>query len=94
MSNRALLIGFTLGYKESEFINDFIEGAKDILSVTIIIALARGISVIMAGTGITDIVLNSLVASMSNLSGWIFAVSAYFLEVAMSFLLRNNFQFF
>lgn len=85
-----LLIGIILGYKEFELIEDFIEGAKDILSVTIIIALARGISVIMAGTGITDILLSNLAAQMDSLSGWVFSVSAYLLEIAMSFLLSGT----
>ncbi|PJE78508.1 hypothetical protein CI610_02546 [invertebrate metagenome] len=85
-----LIIALTLGYKEKALIDDFIEGAEDILSVTIIIALARGISVIMAGTGITEILLDSLVTYMSHLSGWVFSVSVYFLEIAMSFLLSGT----
>ncbi len=85
-----LIIGITLGYKEEAFIADFIEGAGDILSVTIIIALARGISVIMQGTGITEIMLDNLVSYMSHFSGWVFAVAAYFLEIAMSFLISGT----
>lgn len=47
----AVLIGIIGGLSEKQIVNTFITGAADMMSVVLVIALARGISVLMASTG-------------------------------------------
>ena len=46
--------------KESEFVSNFVQGAADLLGVALIIALARGVTIIMDGGLISDTLLHSL----------------------------------
>ncbi|MEM1260095.1 MAG: YfcC family protein, partial [Bacteroidota bacterium] len=43
----ALLIGVVTGMHEKRFVEEFIKGAKDLLSVAFIIGIARGVTVLM-----------------------------------------------
>ncbi len=48
----AIIIGIVGGLSEKKIVDTFITGAADMMSVVLIIALARGISVLMAATGL------------------------------------------
>ncbi len=48
----AIVIGIVGGLSEKKIVDTFITGAADMMSVVLIIALARGISVLMAATGL------------------------------------------
>ena len=53
----AVLIGIIGGLSAKQIVNTFITGAADMMSVVLVIALARGISVLMANTGLDVFVL-------------------------------------
>ena len=55
----ALIIGVIGGVSESRFVKAFINGAADMMSVVLIIALARSITVLMASTGLDMWILNN-----------------------------------
>ena len=55
----AVLIGIIGGLSEKQIVNTFITGAADMMSVVLVIALARGISVLMANTGLDVFVLDA-----------------------------------
>ncbi len=55
----AVLIGIIGGLSEKQIVNTFITGAADMMSVVLVIALARGISVLMASTGLDVFVLDA-----------------------------------
>ena len=55
----AILIGLVGRMGEGEFTSTFVDGARDLLGVALIIGIARGITVIMNNGLITDTVLNS-----------------------------------
>ena len=54
-----ILIGIVNGFKEQEIIDSFMDGVKDILSVVLIIAVARGAAVLMAATKFDAFILDS-----------------------------------
>ena len=54
----AILIGIVGGMKEGELTTTFVDGARDLLGVALIIGIARGITVVMNNGQITDTVLN------------------------------------
>ena len=43
---------------ETELTDSFVDGARDLLGVALIIGIARGITVVMTNGGITDTVLH------------------------------------
>ena len=55
----AILIGVVARMGESDFTSTFVDGARDLLGVALIIGIARGITVIMNNGLITDTVLNA-----------------------------------
>ena len=68
----AVLIGIIGGLSEKQIVNTFITGAADMMSVVLVIALARGISVLMASTGLDVYVLDAAANALAGLSGVIF----------------------
>ena len=56
----SIIIGLVGGMGEDELIDNFIDGARDLLGVALVVGLARGISVIMNNGLIIDTVLHSV----------------------------------
>ena len=54
----SIIIGLVAGMREAELTNSFVDGARDLLGVALIIGIARGITVIMNNGQITDTVLH------------------------------------
>ncbi|NVO99496.1 YfcC family protein, partial [Photobacterium damselae subsp. damselae] len=82
----AILIGLIARMSEEDFTTSFIDGARDLLGVALIIGIARGIVVIMDRGMITDTILNSAEHIVSGLSSIVFINVMYWLEVLLSFL--------
>lgn len=86
----AVIIGIVNGFKETEIIDSFMEGVKDILSVVLIIAVARGASVLMAATKFDAFILNTASAALKGLPAFIFAPMSYLLFLVLSFLIPST----
>ncbi len=86
----AVVIGIVGGLGEKKIVNTFIAGAADMMSVVLIIALARGISVLMAATGLDQFVLKHAADALSGLSGVVFAPMSYLLYLVLSFLIPSS----
>ena len=86
----SIVIGFVGGLSEKEIVNTFIAGAADMMSVVLIIALARGISVLMAATGLDTYVLTQAANALSGVSGILFAPLAWILYFGLSFLIPST----
>ncbi len=86
----AIVIGIVGGLSEKQIVNTFITGAADMMSVVLIIALARGISVLMASTGLDIYVLNAAASALAGVSGVIFAPMAYLVYFGLSFLIPST----
>jgi uncharacterized ion transporter superfamily protein YfcC len=86
----AIIIGLVGGIKEEDIVNSFVQGARDLLSVALIVAVSRGITVIMNDGNITGTVLNygeNLLAGLSSVS---FTILAYVFYIPMSFLIPST----
>ena len=53
----AIIIGIVARFSEKEIVDTFLEGAKDILGVILIIAVARGASVLMKTTNLDNYII-------------------------------------
>ena len=86
----AILIGIIGGLSEKQIVNTFITGAADMMSVVLVIALARGISVLMANTGLDVFVLDAAANALAGLSGVIFAPMSFLVYFGLSFLIPST----
>ncbi len=86
----AIIIGIVGGLSEHEIVDEFMAGAGDMMSVVMIIAVSRGVSVLMSSTGLADYVLNSAASALSGTSGVVFAIGSYLLYFLLSFLIPST----
>lgn len=85
-----IIIGLIARMSEEEFTASFIDGARDLLGVALIIGIARGIVVIMDRGMITDTILNAAEHAVTGLSSVIFINVMYWLEILLSFLVPSS----
>lgn len=85
-----LIIAVINGFSEKETIDAFLAGSADILSVVLIIALSRGVSVLMKATYLDSYILNFASMKLSGLPAIIFAPASYLLYMILSFLIPST----
>lgn len=85
-----VLIGKIYGYKEKKIVDLFIYGAKDILSVALVLGVAKGLSVVMTEGLIIDTVLHYGEMLLSHIAGWIFPAITYLIYIPMSLLIPSS----
>ena len=76
--------------KEGELTTTFVDGARDLLGVALIIGIARGITVIMNNGQITDTVLHWAEEALGDVGPGGFAVVMYLLFLPLSFLIPSS----
>jgi uncharacterized ion transporter superfamily protein YfcC len=86
----AILIGAVGRMSESGFTSTFVDGARDLLGVALIIGIARGITVIMNNGLITDTVLNAAEQAVAGLGGIAFINLMYAMFIPLSFLIPSS----
>ena len=86
----SVVIMFVFHMKESDYINAFISGMTDFLGVAIIVAVARGIQVVMNDGYITATVLHWGEMGLKHLNSGLFAALTYIFYIPMSFLIPSS----
>ena len=86
----AILIGIVGRMGEGDITSTFVDGARDLLGVALIIGIARGITVIMNNGLITDTVLNAAEVAVADLGGVLFINLMYLLFLPLSFLIPSS----
>lgn len=86
----AVIIGVYYRIPEGEIVSTFIEGARDLLGVALVVALARGIQVVMNEGMITATILHIGEQNLSNLSPILFSILTYVFYIPMSFLIPST----
>jgi uncharacterized ion transporter superfamily protein YfcC len=86
----AILIGVVGRMKEGELTSTFVDGARDLLGVALIIGIARGITVIMNNGQITDTVLHWAESALGDVGEVAFAIVMYVLFLPLSFLIPSS----
>jgi uncharacterized ion transporter superfamily protein YfcC len=86
----AIVIGLVGGMREGELTTTFVDGARDLLGVALIIGIARGITVIMNNGQITDTVLHWAEDALGDVGSGAFAVVMYLLFLPLSFLIPSS----
>jgi uncharacterized ion transporter superfamily protein YfcC len=86
----SIVIGFLARMSEGQFTSSFVDGARDLLGVALIIGIARGVTVVMNNGQITDTVLNSAEQALAGLGGVAFINIMYGLFLPLSFLIPSS----
>jgi uncharacterized ion transporter superfamily protein YfcC len=86
----SILIAVVARMSEGTFTETFVDGARDLLGVALIIGVARGITVVMNNGLITDTVLNAAELAVAGLGGVAFINLMYVLFLPLSFLIPSS----
>ena len=86
----AIVIGLVARLGEGKLVESFVNGARDLLGVALIIGLARGIVVVMDAGMITDTILHSAEVYVAGLPKIAFLLIVYWIEVGLSFFVPST----
>jgi uncharacterized ion transporter superfamily protein YfcC len=86
----AIIIGLVHGMAEKELVDNFIDGARDLLGVALVVGLARGISVIMNNGLIIDTVLHAMETTLGTLPPVLFINAMFLVYLPLSFLIPSS----
>ncbi|MBY6072328.1 YfcC family protein [Marinobacter salsuginis] len=86
----AIVIGIIARLGEKKLTASFVDGARDLLGVALVVGLARGIVVIMEQGMIADTILHSAETSLGGLPELAFINLMFWIEVGMSFFVPSS----
>ncbi|AUC84526.1 hypothetical protein CW731_04075 [Polaribacter sp. ALD11] len=86
----ALLIGFICKINETVFVETFIKGANDLLSVAFIIGIARGVTILMEDGLISDTLLYYSSSVTEGMNKGFFINSMLFVYSGLSFFIPSS----
>ncbi|MGK0325288.1 MAG: putative ion transporter superfamily protein YfcC [Polaribacter sp.] len=86
----ALVIGFLCRINETVFVNTFIKGANELLSVAFIIGLARGVTILMEDGLISDTLLFYASSFTDGMNKGVFINSIMFVYSGLTFFIPSS----
>jgi uncharacterized ion transporter superfamily protein YfcC len=86
----ALVVGVIDWMGEEEFTSTFVDGARDLLGVALVIGIARGIVVVMDAGNMTDTILFWAEGAVSGLGEIAFINTMFGLQAGLSFLVPSS----
>lgn len=86
----SIVVGLIGGLGEKGLTDTLVRGAGDFIGVGLIIVLARGITVIMNNSQITDTVLHSMENAVNNTSSAVFGGLMFLINLPLAFLVPST----
>ncbi|MET9607655.1 Na+/H+ antiporter NhaC family protein [Streptomyces sp. NPDC006512] len=86
----AVLVGLVARMGEARLSSTIIQGAADFMSPALVIMLARGVTVIMNNSKITDTVLHSIEGVVEGAPSSLFAVIVFVVNLPLAFLIPST----
>jgi uncharacterized ion transporter superfamily protein YfcC len=86
----ALILGLIIRKGETAFIESFMNGAKDMLGVSFIIGMARGITIVMNDGQISGTILNYASEAVGGVSGLIFLPCMMLVFFILAFFIPSS----
>ncbi|MFJ8136390.1 YfcC family protein [Streptomyces sp. NPDC096013] len=86
----AVLVGLVARLGEQKLSSMIIQGAADFISPALVIVLARGVTVIMNNSKITDTVLHSIEGVVKGTSSGVFAIIVFVVNLPLAFLIPST----
>ena len=75
---------------EKETASTFVSGAADMMGVVLIIAVARGVSILMGITHLDNYIIYNAAEALKNVSAGLFAPLSYLLHIGLSILVPSS----
>lgn len=85
-----IIIGIINRFKEREITDLIVEGAKDMIAVVLIIAIARGASVLMQSTYLDNYIIYNAADALRNIPAGLFGAGNYLLHIVLSILVPSS----
>ncbi len=85
-----ILAGLVYGLKIDEIIDGFMEGFRNTASVALILAIARGIQVILDNGKIMDTIVNAMSAPLANFAPAVSAVGMFLVTMVIHFFIPSG----
>jgi uncharacterized ion transporter superfamily protein YfcC len=86
----SIVVGAVGGLGEKGLTDTLVKGAGDFIGVGLIIVLARGVTVIMNNSEITDTILNSMEGLVDNTSSGVFGAVMLLINIPLAFLVPSS----
>ncbi|MAU21172.1 MAG: C4-dicarboxylate ABC transporter [Martelella sp.] len=86
----AIVIGLISRQGEKQLTGNFVDGARDLLGVALVVGLARGIVVIMENGLIADTILHGAEQTLGGLGELAFINVMFWIELGMSFFVPSS----
>lgn len=86
----SIVVGLIGGLGEKGLTDTLVRGAGEFIGVGLIIVLARGVTVIMNNSEITDTVLHSMENVVSNTSSGVFGLLMFLINLPLAFLVPST----
>ncbi|MGH4027540.1 YfcC family protein [Actinomycetota bacterium Odt1-20B] len=86
----AVLVGVVARLGEQKLSSTIIQGAADFVSPALVILLARGVTVIMNNSKITDTVLDAIEGVVKGTSSGLFAIIVFLVNLPLAFLIPST----
>jgi uncharacterized ion transporter superfamily protein YfcC len=86
----SVVIGLIAGLGEEGTVTTIVAGAADFISAALIIVFARGITVVMRNSFMTDTILHWMEKAVSGSSAGVFAISAFLVNIPIAFLVPSS----
>ena len=86
----SIVVGLIGGLGEKGLTDTLVRGAGDFIGVGLIIVLARGVTVIMNNSQITDTVLHSMENIVNSTSSGVFGALVFLLNIPLAFLVPST----
>ena len=86
----AIILAFTTGIGEKKFMDEFIGGAADLMSVALVIGVARGINIILDNGMVSDTILEFFSSAISGMNPIIFIILMMLVFIVLGFFIPSS----
>ena len=86
----SIVITIVNGYSEKEFVDTYVDGTDDMIGVILVIAVARGASVLMAQTHLDNYIIYNATDMLAKLPEIAFVPLNYLLHIVLSILVPSS----
>ena len=86
----SILLAFTSGIGEKNFMDQFIGGAADLMSVALVVGVARGINIILENGMVSDTILEFFSGAISGMNPFVFIILMMLVFIVLGFFISSS----
>ena len=86
----ALILAFVSGIPEKEYVEQFINGAADLMSVALVVGVARGVNVILENGLVSDTILDFFSKSIAGINPILFIILMMLIFIILGFFINSS----